>query len=191
MQGRFEVFLYAHLFRTLVCLVVLLLVVTVTQGQILTGQITGSVADPSGAVIPGASARAVDLATNHEYTATTDSNGEFVIDQLPFGFYRVTVQAKGFATAVWGRVQVNVSQVSHVNVRLTVAALGTEVVITAEQAVVQTETAEIKNSIDRKQILDLPLPTRNPLDLINGMAGMLKAGHTPESLPRRPRRKTD
>ncbi len=158
---------------------VLLVTVTATQGQILSGRITGLVVDQSGAAIPGAHAKAVDLATSHEYTAITKDNGDFVIEQVPFGFYRVTVQANGFATAAVDRVQVNVSQVSHVNVKLTVAAVGAEVIIvTAEQAVVQTESAEIKNSIDRTQILDLPLPTRNPLDLINGMAGIVKPGNT-------------
>src|SRR5260370_5817757 len=103
------------------------------------------------------------------------------MDQLPFGFYHVTVEAKGFSTAVVDRVQVNVSQVSHVNVKLTLASVGAEVVVTAEQSVVQTESAEIKNSIDRTQILDLPLPTRNPLDLINGMAGIVKPGKTCDS----------
>src|SRR5216683_1384706 len=161
---------------------VLLVTVTATQGQILSGSITGLVVDQSGAAIPGAHARAVDLATSHEYTAITKDNGDFVIEQVPFGFYRVTVQANGFATAAVDRVQVNVSQVSHVNVKLTVAAVGAEVIIvTAEQAVVQTESAEIKNSIDRTQILDLPLPTRNPLDLINGMAGIVKPGNTSDS----------
>ncbi len=161
---------------------VLLVTVTATQGQILSGSITGLVVDQSGAAIPGAHARAVDLATSHEYTAITKDNGDFVIEQVPFGFYRVTVQANGFATAAVDRVQVNVSQVSHVNVKLTVAAVGAEVIlVTAEQAVVQTESAEIKNSIDRTQILDLPLPTRNPLDLINGMAGIVKPGNTSDS----------
>jgi Carboxypeptidase regulatory-like domain len=162
-------------------LVVLPLVVTVAQGQILSGRITGLVVDQSGAAIPGAHAKAVDLATSHEYTAITEDNGEFVIDQVPFGFYQVTVQANGFSTAVVDRVQVNVSQVSHVNVKLAVAAVGARVVVTAEQAVVQTESAEIKNGIDRTQILDLPLPTRNPLDLINGMAGIVKPGNTSDS----------
>src|SRR5258706_2007323 len=105
-------------------LVVLLLAVTVAQGQILSGKITGVVVDQSGAAIPGAHAKAVDLATSHEYTAITKDNGDFVIEQVPFGFYRVTVQANGFATAAVDRVQVNVSQVSHVNVKLTVAAVG-------------------------------------------------------------------
>src|SRR5260370_9770841 len=103
------------------------------------------------------------------------------MDQLPFGFYHVTVQASGFSTAVVDRVQVNVSQTSHVNVNLSVAAVGSEVMVTAEQAVVHTDSAEIKNSIDRTQILDLPLPTPNPLDLINRMAGILKPGHTTHS----------
>jgi len=162
-------------------LVVLLLAVPVAQGQILTGKITGLVVDQTGAAIPGAQAKAVDLATSHVYTAITADNGEFVMDQLPFGFYHVTVQASGFSTAVVDRVQVNVSQTSHVNVNLTVAAVGSEVMVTAEQAVVQTDSAEIKNSIDRTQILDLPLPTRNPLDLINGMAGIVKPGNTSDS----------
>src|SRR5260370_36902130 len=100
-------------------LVVLLLAVTATRGQILSGKIPGQVVDQSGAAIPGGRAKAVDLATNHEYTAPTGDNGEFVMDQLPFGFYHVTVEAKGFSTAVVDRVQVNVSQVSHVNVKLT------------------------------------------------------------------------
>ena len=161
--------------------VVLLLAVIAAQGQILSGTITGLVVDQSGAAIPGARAKAVDLATSHEYTAIAEDNGEFVIDQVPFGFYHVTVEAKGFSTAVVDRVQVNVSQVSHVSVKLAVASVGANVVVTAEQAVVQTDSAEIKNSIDRTQILDLPLPTRNPLDLINGMAGIVKPGNTSDS----------
>jgi hypothetical protein len=162
-------------------LVVLLLAVTVAQAQILSGKITGQVLDSTGAAIPNAHAKAVDLATSHEYTATTDDNGEFVMAQVPFGFYRVTVQATGFRTAVVDRVQVNVSQVSNLNLKMTVAAVGETVEVTAEQTVVQTETAEIKNSVDRIQIVDLPLPTRNPLDLINGMAGIVKPGNTSDS----------
>src|SRR5260370_26523272 len=132
-------------------LVVLLLAGTVAQGQILSGKITGLVVDQSGAAIPGARAKAVDLATNHEYTAITEDNGEFVMDQLPFGFYHVTVQANGFSTAVVDRVQVNVSQVSHVSVKLTLATLGADVVVAPDQAGVQTASAAIKNTIHRPQ----------------------------------------
>jgi len=162
-------------------LLIFTLAVGVAQAQILTGSITGEVVDATGAAIPGAVAKAVDLATNHEYTATTNPNGEFTIEQVPFGFYHVTVQAKGFSTAIVDRVQVNVSQVSHLNLKLAVASIGEAIEVKAEQAVVQTESAEIKNSVDRIMIVDLPLPTRNPLDLINGMAGIVKPGNTSDS----------
>ena len=162
-------------------LLIFTLAMGVAQAQILTGSITGEVVDASGAAIPGALAKAVDLATNHEYTATTNANGEFTIEQVPFGFYHVTLQAKGFSTAIVDRVQVNVSEVSHLNLKLAVASIGEAIEVKAEQAVVQTESAEINNSVDRIMIVDLPLPTRNPLDLINGMAGIVKPGNTSDS----------
>src|SRR5215467_15248053 len=172
--------------RSTISLVALFLLVFasaegVVTGQILTGSITGQVVDGTGAAIPGALARAVDLATSHEYTAVTNDNGEFAIEQVPFGYYHVTVQAKRFSTAVVDRVQVNVSQESHLNLKLGVAAMGETVEVKAEQAVVQTESAEIKNSVDRIMIVDLLLPTRNLLDLINGMAGIVKPGNISDS----------
>jgi hypothetical protein len=167
--GRFRPFTAALFAFSLV-----VVLVTGASAQQQTGRMTGSIVDPSSAVIPGAIVRATDLGTARDYTAVTDSHGEFVINNLPFGFYKVTVGAKGFASGIVPRVQVDVSQNAEVKLTLNVASAGTEVVVTGEQAVVQTETTEIANTIDRKQILELPLPTRNPLDLINGMAGMAK-----------------
>src|SRR5262249_7888089 len=95
---------------------------------------------------------------------------------LPYGFYKVTVKAKGFSDLVINDVQVNVGQIAKVSGALKVAAVGTEVVVTGEQASVQTETVEIKNSIDKRQIQSLPLSTRNPLDLVKTMAGASMAG---------------
>ncbi len=164
-------------FSRAVAVSVLLLAAMAMLGQMQTGTITGTVTDPSGAVIAGAAARVVDVSTNREYRATTTTAGEFVVNNVPFGFYRINVEAKGFATSVIPRVQVDVGQTAHVNVKLAVAAEGTKVEVVGEQAVVQTETTEIANTIDRKQVLELPLPTRNPLDLINTMAGMAKVSN--------------
>ncbi len=152
--------------------ITILLFAAVTEAQVLTGSIVGSVTDPSGAVVAGATVTAVDRSTNREHRATTGTNGEFVIPNVPFGFYRVTIEAKGFNKQIVNQVQVNVSQAAVVNAKLSVSAVGTEVEVVAEQAVVQTESSELKNSVDRRQIMDLPLPTRNPLDLVRGMAGM-------------------
>jgi hypothetical protein len=128
--------------------------------------------DPSGAVVPNATIKAVDLATNRESTATAGKNGEFVIPGLTEGFYKVTISARGFSDYVVGAMQVNVSQTAHINAKLTVGAVGTEVSVVADQASVQTETAEVKFAIDQKQIMNMSLPTRNPLDIVRLLPGM-------------------
>lgn len=140
--------------------------------QVQTGTLTGLVTDPSDAVIPGATVTAVDLSTGQEYRALTDDSGSFTITNLPNGFYRVSVETAGFAKFTSDRVQINVAQTARVIAKLQVAQIGSEVLVSAEQALVQTESAELKNSVDRRQIMELPLPTRNPLDLVRTIPGI-------------------
>ena len=157
----------------LAILLCLALAATVVNAQVLSGTLTGSVVDSTDAVVPNAKVTVKDLGTGKEYNETTDSVGVFTITELPNGYFSVTVEHPGFAKTVIAQVQVFVSQTSKVNIKLEVAKTGTEVVVQAEQAAVQTESVELKNSIERKQIMDLPLPTRNPLDLVKTFAGII------------------
>lgn len=141
--------------------------------QVLTGTLTGTVTDPSEAVIPGASVTVLDAGTGQKYTTSSSSAGFFTIPNLPNGFYRVEVEAPGFAKTAMERVQIFVAQTAKVTIKLEIAAAGTEVVVTAAQTAIQTESIELKNSIDRAQIINLPLPTRNPLDLVRTMPGIV------------------
>jgi hypothetical protein len=150
-----------------------LLVVLPATGQVVTGVLTGTVTDQTDAVVPGAKVTVTDLATGQVFTASTDSAGNFSISNLPQGFYRVVIEAQGFAKFVVERVQVFVGQTSKVTAQLKVAEVGTEIVVTGQQAIVNTETAEVKASVDRAQIMNLPLPTRNPLDLVRSMPGIV------------------
>lgn len=154
-------------------LVAIFLVAAGVSGQVLTGTITGTVVDPTDAVIPGAKVTVTDLGTGRVYSATTDSNGTFTFTNLPNGFFSVQVEAEGFAKFQSPRVQVNVAQTSRVYAKLELAKAGSEVIVTSEQTVVETESPELKNSVDRKQIMNLPLPTRNPLDLVRTMPGIV------------------
>ena len=79
----------------------------------------------------------------------------------------------GFAKFQIDRIQVFVSQTTPVPIKLDVATTGTQVVVQAEQTVVQTDSVELKTSVDRAQLDDMPLPTRNPLDLVKSYAGIL------------------
>ncbi|MCS6951913.1 MAG: carboxypeptidase-like regulatory domain-containing protein [Bryobacterales bacterium] len=141
--------------------------------QVLTGTLTGIVVDPTDAVIPGASVTVTDLATGREYKTVTAGDGTFTLTNLPNGFYRVLVEAKGFNKLEVERVQIFVAQTARVHARMEVATTGVEVVVRAEQPVVQTETVELKYGVDRSQILNLPLPTRNPLDLVRTLPGVV------------------
>jgi hypothetical protein len=146
---------------------------TGVAGQVLTGTLSGTVMDPTDAVIPGARVTVTDLATGRTYATTTDSSGNFAVTNLPNGFFSVLVEAEGFAKFQSPRVQVNVAQSSRVVAKMELAKAGSEVIVTSEQSVVETESAELKNSVDRKQIMQLPLPTRNPLDLVRTMPGVV------------------
>lgn len=141
--------------------------------QVLTGTLTGTVSDQTGAVIPGASVSVTDLGTGRQHQALSGDTGNFTVTNLPNGFYQVTIEVPGFDKFTVERVQVNVAQTAVVVAKLQVSSVGTEVVVTSEQSVVQTQSAELKNAVDRRQILDLPLPTRNPLDLVRTMAGIV------------------
>ena len=143
------------------------------NGQVLNGTLSGTVVDSTDAVVPNAKVVIKDLETAKEYDAVTDATGVFTVNNLPNGFYSVTVEQAGFAKAIVERVQVFVSQTSQVKVKLEVARTGTEVVVQAEQEVVQTESVEMKNTIDRQQVMNLPLVTRNPLDLVKTFAGVI------------------
>ncbi len=158
---------------TLAVLTILTFSPAPARAQILNGTLTGTVVDASGAFVPGAQVAATDLDTGKQYQEVTEGSGEFRISNLPNGFYQVTVEHAGFAKFVIERVQVFVSQISHVDVKLEIARIGTEVVVQAEQSAVQSESVELKNSVDRKQLDLIPLPTRNPLDLVKSFAGIL------------------
>lgn len=144
-----------------------------TAAQVLTGTITGTVADPTDAVIPGAKVTATDATTGKVWATVSDSQGSFTFTNLPNGFYKVTVEAANFSKFTVPNVQVLLSQTAKVYAKLELSKTGSEVVVTAEQAVVETESAEVKNSFDRKQILNMPLPTRNPLDLVRTLPGIV------------------
>src|SRR5690348_12596161 len=126
-----------------------LLLAGAAQAQILNGTITGTVKDPTEAVVPNAAVTVTDLSTNQQYKTTTDESGVFTVANLPNGFYKVIAEHPGFAKTEVASVQVFVSQISRVPLKLEVAKTGTEVIVEAQATTVQTESAELKNSIDR------------------------------------------
>ena len=140
-----------------------------------TGSLSGTVVDPSGAVVAGAMVT-VKSVSNQEYTAVTNGEGVFTIPALGDGTYSATIVAKGFKTAAVTDIKVNVGTPSSIKVALEIGA-GTETVtVVGGGELVQTQSATVGSSITGRQITELPYASRNALDLLLFLPGTSTAG---------------
>lgn len=130
-------------------------------GQGTTGQLSGTVTDPNGAVVSGAGIKITNLDTNAERETTTGDNGDFAFQLLPPGRYRIETTAAGFQT-VGIEAVVNITETTTLDVPLAVAGANPNIVdVTAETPVLQTETSQNGRVVTGETLNQLPLPTRN------------------------------
>lgn len=139
-----------------------------------TGQIVGTVTDPSKAVVPHTTVTVSNDATGLVRTAQTNEQGDYTVPLLPPGTYTVTVSAAGFKTETNSNVVVQVASTVTVNIRLQLGQTNEKVVVEAEQEVLQTENATNGAVVNDKTVPALPLSSRNYtqiLDLSPGVSG--------------------
>jgi Carboxypeptidase regulatory-like domain len=146
-----------------------------------TSSLTGSVADPTGAVIPGAQITIKNKATGAEFRAVTASNGTFAIPALDAGTYTVTISATGFKQAVINDVKLDAGVPGTVRVSLDVGSTTESVVVQGGGEIVQAQTANITTTLNTNQIANLPLVSRNPLNFITLMPGVSTPGQNRDS----------
>jgi hypothetical protein len=131
-----------------------------------TGVVTITVTDPSSAVVPDAALQLQDLGTNDIRTAATANNGTYTFPNLPFGTYRLTVSKAGFETQVFDSVEVQTSRATAVNAVLEVGATSEKVEVTSgETPLIQTDSSAISDTIDTKQVVNLPVNGRDVFGL--------------------------
>jgi hypothetical protein len=146
-------------------------------GQSTRGSLSGLIKDATGAALSGATVIAKHLATNVEFRSESDAQGAFTLPSLPVGLYNVSVEAAGFKRAEIQEVVIEVSTPTKLNVALEIGQVSEAVVISGEsQEIVNTTSATLTNVINTRQVVDLPLPTRNPLDLARLQAGVAVIG---------------
>lgn len=134
-----------------------------------TGQISGIVTDPNGAVVSGANIKITNQATNLEREITTGSGGEFAFQTLPPGDYLIEITMSGFAKYTANAV-VNITQTTTINPQLSVQ--GTDAVeVTVTAPLVQTETSQNGRVVTGETLRQLPLPTRNFQQLLTLSSG--------------------
>ena len=144
--------------RSLCLLLSVLFVATlVSFAQSTRGELTGTITDALGAVIPGATVLAVNQATGSRSQTVSTSSGAYRFSELPVGSYRVTVTASGFSTATDTGVQITINSVTALSVSLKVGAQTETVTVDASGLRVESESSDISGTISQKQIEDLPL----------------------------------
>jgi hypothetical protein len=154
-----------HNVRTLLFYFLILCLPSVLFGQMNTGEITGSITDPSGAFVPQATIAALEIATKQKHTATSNSAGQYLLPQLPLGDYELTVEAQGFKQAVQNSVVLHVGNNIRQDISLELGDERQSVTVEAAAGLMQVESAEIKDVIENQQIVDLPLKDRELLEL--------------------------
>jgi hypothetical protein len=162
---------------TSVILTLLMLANVPAFAQASRGSLSGLVNDGSGAAIVGASVILKNIATGEENRASTNSQGSFTFPSLEPGKYSATVEATGFKRTEITEITVELSQPAKVDVTLEVGAVSEQVTVTAEaQEVINTTSPVLTKTINAKQVADLPLLSRNPLDLARLQAGLAVQG---------------
>ncbi|MBM3788502.1 MAG: hypothetical protein FJW30_29555, partial [Acidobacteria bacterium] len=147
--------------------------------QTSTSQISGTITDPSGAVLATATATLTDEATGVTQKQTATAAGVYAFPSIAVGVYTVKVEATGFRTTsrTGNVVQVNTPAV--VDVQLEVGSSAQSVSIVASAEVLQTSSATLGNVVEQKSIVSLPLNGRNPLNLIMYEPGVTqRSGNT-------------
>ena len=164
-----------RLLRSLLC-VGLVLSPSLVVAQSFTGTIVGTIKDPSGALIPGATVTIINQATDQKISVVADVEGRYTSVSLPPGEYRVEAELQGFRRAARSNVTVQVSATLIIDFTLEVGTMTDAVEVRAEATPLETTTGTVGKLVDNRRILELPLNTRNVYSLIfltPGVAGSI------------------
>jgi Carboxypeptidase regulatory-like domain/TonB dependent receptor-like, beta-barrel len=126
-----------------------------------TADLHGTVKDPNGAMISGATVTVRDQARNFERSVQTNEAGYYTLLSLPPGSYKLTVTAKGFATLVANNVTLTVGQSADYPLALSLPTAETEVTVTGEPLLVETAKTSTSTTIGQQRIENLPINGRN------------------------------
>src|SRR5947207_8377546 len=147
--------------RLLFASAVLLVFVSISSAQTTTAAITGTVTDPSGALIPNVKVTARNNATNIANTARTNEAGVYNFPFLASGDYTVSAEIEGFKKVVLGPFRLEVNQTARVDPKLEVGALSESVEVGEIAPVLQTEGTQTGEVISATELTDVPLKGGN------------------------------
>ncbi len=153
--------------------IALLMVCSIALGQTITGTVTGTVTDASGAVVSGAKITATNITTGIQTPTTTNSAGVYTIRFLQIGQYRISIEAPGFRTATLGPFTLEVAQEARVDAQLTLGKVSENVVVSSAAPILNTENATTGDTITAALAKEVPVQARNFSSLTLLVAGAI------------------
>ncbi len=142
------------------------------NAQATNAQMSGKVVDSSGAAIPNATVEVINTGTGVNRTASTSATGEYVIPSLPSGTYSLKSVVTGFKTYAQSGIVLEDGQNARVDVVLQIGSTTETIQVSANGTQVDTSSASIRTEVDATQIAELPLNTRDSLQLITLVPGV-------------------
>ena len=136
------------------------------------GQISGTVKDAQGAVVPGATVTVTNTQTQITQNTVTDSSGFYTVPNLAPGRYDVSAELEGFKKAVRSGVQLDAASAQTIEFALATGALTESVTVTAEASALQTDTG-LRKTIESKDIEQLSFSGRNPIGVVGLKPGVI------------------
>ena len=160
-------------YKTAILAVLMFLALDACAQQI-TGSIRGTIVDPSGAAVQGASISAIQSETGLTRSAVANRSGEYLLLELPVGHYSLHATAKGFETYIQKGIFVDINEAATVPVRLAVGAETLKVEVQADAQLIQATVSSLGKTVTERDILELPLNGRDFSQL-----GLLQPGVVP------------
>ena len=130
-----------------------------------TGKMVGTVADSTGAIVPGAHIKLTNQTTGAIRNMDAGGGGDFDFELLPIGLYSIKVEKAGFKTFVDNGIRLQVDESRSIPVIMQLGDVNQEVVVSGTSAGVNLVDATVKEVVDQERMVDLPLNGRSPLDL--------------------------
>ena len=159
----------------IVTLLLTLVSAVALQAQTATGEVNGTVTDPNGAAVPGATVKLINQATKGETEATTNQSGYFTFVNLKPASYTLMVETKGFKKSLTNAFALGVSETVTQNVSLSVGEMSEVVEVAAGSELVQSSSSELGSVINERTVEDLPLNGRNFTQLLTLTPGVTPA----------------
>ena len=153
-------------------LIVLLMIATLPAYAQAFGTISGTVSDPTGAVVPGAKVTLTETGTNFSRDVVSDSRGHYVIPNLRPTQYTLTVEAGGFQKFALQNVLLLANQATTLDVKLQVGSTAQTMVVNEAAPLVNTTTQTLSDVVERERMVELPLNGRNAVETMNLIAGV-------------------